>query len=158
MDLPTAAHHFLQCRRIAVAGVSRKGNTPGNHVFRKLRQAGYEVFPVNPHTDQVEGRPCYPSLSDIPGGVEAVVICTPPSAAESLVIQAHRCGARWVWMHRSLGQGSVEESAVAKARELGLNVIPGSCPMMFCPPVDLPHRCLRWFLRVTGKQAIPQTA
>jgi predicted CoA-binding protein len=158
MNLESAANEFLQCRRIAVAGVSRNGDTAGNHVYRKLRKAGYHVFAVNPNSDELEGDPCYHDVAAIPGGVEAVVICTAPSAAESVVRHAHQAGAKWVWMHRSLGQGSVDATAVKTALALGLNIIPGSCPMMFCTPVDLPHRCLRWFLRVTGRQASPQPA
>jgi len=58
-------------------------------------------------------------------------------------------------MHRSFGQGSVDDEAVKSGQELGLTVIPGSCPMMFCEPVDIAHKCMRWFLRVSGKEAKP---
>jgi predicted CoA-binding protein len=40
---------FLKGRRIAVASVSRKGDSAANAIFRKLRDARYEVFPVNPN-------------------------------------------------------------------------------------------------------------
>ncbi len=35
-------------------------------------------------------------------------------------------------------------------RSAGISVIPGACPMMFCEPVGLGHRCIRWILRLTG--------
>jgi len=40
---------------------------------------------------------------------------------------------------------------VKSAKELGLNIIPGGCPMMFCEPVDIAHKCFRWLFGVTGK-------
>jgi hypothetical protein len=32
-----------------------------------------------------------------------------------------------------------------------LQCIVGGCPLMYCEPVDLPHRCMRWLLRMGGK-------
>ncbi len=53
--LPEGVADFLRGRRIAVAGVSRSGESAANPVYRKLRDCGYEVVPVNPNTSQVEG-------------------------------------------------------------------------------------------------------
>lgn len=155
LTLAQAAQEFLAQKRIAVAGVSRKGDTAANGIYKKLRSAGYEVFPVNPNAVEIEGDKCYPTLASIPGGVDGVVIGTAPGVATQLVRECGTLGIRRVWMHRSFGQGSVDDEAVRLCRELGLSVIPGSCPMMFCEPVDVAHKCLRWFLQVSGKQAKP---
>lgn len=141
---------FLSQKRIAVAGVSRNPREAANLIFRKLDGAGYHVVPVNPRTDDVEGRACYPDLAAIPNGVDGVVIATPPAAAEGLVEQCATLGIRWVWMHRSFGEGSVSPAAVERCRAHGIRVIAGACPMMFCQPVDFGHRCMRWLLGVTG--------
>ena len=45
---------------------------------------------------------------------------------------------------------SVSQAAVKLCVDNGITVIPGGCPMMFCETVDTPHKCMRWFLRVTG--------
>jgi len=153
--LLNAAQDFLSLKRIAVTGVSRKGDTAANVIYKKLRTAGYEVYPVNPNADEVEGDTCYRILSAIPGGVDGVVIGTHPSVTLQLVKECAGLGIKNIWMHRSFGQGSVDDEAVRLGKELGLTVIPGSCPMMFCEPVDVAHKCLRWFLRVSGKEAKP---
>jgi len=147
--LDEAVRLFLDQKRIAVAGVSRSGGQPANAIYKKLRGAGYEVFAVNPAATEVEGGPCYPNLGAIPGGVEAVVIATPPAAAEGLVRESADLGVGHVWMHRSFGQGSVSASAATLGREKGLSVIDGACPMMYVNP-DVGHRCIRWILKVTG--------
>ena len=153
--LQQAAKDFLTLKRLAVAGVSRKGDVAANAVYKKLRKTGYEVFAMNPNADEVEGDPCYHSLSSIPGGVDGVVIATHPSVTLQLVKECGELGIKHIWMHRSFGQGSVDDEAVKLGKELGLTVIPGSCPMMFCEPVDIAHKCMRWFLRVGGKEAKP---
>lgn len=148
--LKEAAADFLAQKRIAVAGVSRSGDVAANTVYRKLRSAGYQVFAVNPNADEVEGDPCYPNLKSIPGGVEAVVIATAPEVTPSVVRDCAEQGIPRVWMHRSFGTGSVSKEAADFCRENNITVIAGGCPMMFCPPVDFGHRCMRWILSVTG--------
>lgn len=151
--LKEAAEEFLSHKRIAVAGISRKGDTAGNIIYKKLRDTGYEVFAVNPNADEVEGDKCYPNLKSIDGGVEAVVIATHPKVTENVVRECADLGIRRVWMHRAFGQGSIDDKAIELCHSLGISVIPGSCPMMFCEPVDTGHKCIRWFLKVSGKEA-----
>ena len=157
VKLEEAVREFLACERVAVAGVSRTDiNEAANVIYRKLRDGGYVVYPVNPRATRVEGDDCYTSLADIPGGIDAAVVVTHPDATPEVVRQCVDLGVRHVWMHRSFGQGSVSQEAVALCEENGIRVIPGGCPMMFLAPVDLGHRCMRWFLGLTGK--LPRAA
>lgn len=155
-DLGQAVQDFLSRKRLAVAGVSRDGNLPANLIFRKLRDAGYEVFPVNPSASEVEGVPCFPDLASVPADLEGVVVATPPGAAEGVVQECVALGIPMVWMHRSIGPGSVSSAAVELCRREGIAVIPGACPMMYVQPVDLAHRCFRWALGGIGKLPKPE--
>lgn len=150
-DSAQAVEDFLAQKHLAVAGVSRDGNLPANLIFRKLKAGGYQVYPVNPRASEVEGVPCFPDLTSIPAEIQGVVIATPPQAGEAIVSECVKLGIPRVWMHRSFGQGSVSEAAVDLCRAEGISVIPGACPMMYVEPVDLGHKCIRWFLGVTGK-------
>ena len=93
----------------------------------------------------------YPDLSSIPGGVEAVVIATRPEHAEATVREAANLGMTKVWMHRSMGAGSVSPPAVSLGRELGMVVIDGGCPLMFGPTADGGHKVMCALLKLTGK-------
>lgn len=148
--LKEAVDEFLSQDRFAVAGVSRSGNEAANAIYRKLKGAGFTVFPTNPSTDEVEGDPCYPDLKSIPDGVNGVVIATHPKVALTIVEECSELGINHVWFHRSFGQGSVTEEALTFCRENNMKVIPAGCPMMFVEKVDIGHRCMRWFLGVTG--------
>jgi uncharacterized protein len=146
--LPDSVADFLQGKRIAVAGVSRSGKEAANAVFRKLRGSGYETFPVNPATQEVESVRCFPDLVSIPGSVDGLVIVTHPKVSIELVRQCADRGIRRVWFHRSFGQGSVSEEAVRECQARGIHCIVGGCPLMYCEPVDGAHRCFRWWLRL----------
>ena len=141
-----AAAEFLAYKRIAVTGVSRKPKEHGsNTVFKRLRDRGYNVFAVNPNADTVEGTRSYHNLRSIPGGVDAVVIATAPDKAEGTMRECAELGIKYVWMHRSYGQGSVDGAATAYGRQHGITVIDGGCPLMFGPTSDFGHKILRLF-------------
>lgn len=147
-----AAAEFLAKKRVAVTGVSRTaGNHGGNIVYQRLRERGYDVFPVNPNAETVEGDVCYHDLRSIPGGVEAVVIGTRPSTAEQTMRECDELGITHVWMHRSFGAGSVSTQATEYGRAHGITVIDGGCPLMFPPTSDPGHRVMRAVGTLTGQ-------
>jgi predicted CoA-binding protein len=152
LSVKEAAAEFLAQKRIAVTGVSRNPHGHGsNAVYQRLRQRGYEVFPVNPNADTVEGDRCFHDLRSIPGGVDAVVIATRPETAEATMRECADLGIKHVWMHRSFGNGSVSQAAAAWGRERGIRVIDGGCPLMFGPTADPGHKVMRLVFTLTGK-------
>ena len=155
MKIAKAAQEFLATQRIAVTGVSR---TPANHgsnvVYRRLRERGYDVYAVNPQAEAVEGDRCFAALSDIPGGVDAVVIGTRPEHAEDTMEECIALGVPQVWMHRAFGAGSVDPVAAELGRAHGITVIDGGCPCMFAPTADGAHRLIRGMCSLTG--AVPR--
>ena len=152
MKISAAASKFLTKRRVAVTGVSRTPRDHGaNIVYRRLRERGYQVFAVNPNAEKVEGDRAYHDLAAIPGGVEAVVIATRPSTAESTMRECAELGIKHVWMHRSLGGGSVSAAAAEYGRAHGIDVIDGGCPLMFDPTADVGHKVMRVVGALTGR-------
>ena len=149
--IKAAATEFLAHKRVAVTGVSRRPKDHGsNVVYRRLRDRGYQVFAVNPNTDEVEGDRCYPDLRSIPGGVDAVVIATTPEIAEQTMRECAELGIKHVWMHRGPGTGSVSQAAADYGRQQGIAVIDGGCPCMFGPAADAGHKAMRIIYTLTG--------
>ena len=148
LTMQEAASEFLAFKRIAVTGVSRSAKDHGaNTVFKRLRDRGYDVFAVNPNTDEVEGAHCYHDLKSIPSGVDAVVIATAPHRAEGTMRECDELGIKHVWMHRGPGAGSVSAAATTYGREHGITVIDGGCPLMFEPTADFGHKVMRAIYR-----------
>jgi uncharacterized protein len=154
LPMQEAVKDFLGQKRIAVVGVSRGGDLPANAIYKKLREQGYTVFAVNPNATTVEGDPSYPNLAAIPDGVDAVMAAATPAVTEQVMRDCAELGIKRVWIHQSLDGGSFSQAAFDYGQAQGLQIIPGACPMMYCEPVDFGHRCMRWFLGVTGK--LPQ--
>ncbi len=149
--IPESVAQFLASQRIAVAGVSRDSNQPANAIFRRLRETGHDVVPVNPNAATLEGVACFPDIASVPGPLDAVMMAAHPSVGAQLVRQAAERGVRRVWFHRSIGAGSVAADAVAEAKRLGIEPLVGGCPLMYCGKVDPFHRCLCAILRWRGR-------
>ena len=149
--IPEPVTEFLRGGRLAVAGVSRDPVQAANAVYRKLRDAGQEVVPINPNVSEVEGVRCYPDLGAVPERIDGLVIATHPAVSLQLVRQCAAQGVGHVWFHRSFGDGSVSQAAVRECEGRGIKCIVGGCPLMYCDPVDFGHRCMRWWLRLSGR-------
>jgi uncharacterized protein len=149
--MPQQVAEFLAGERIAVAGVSRDPRQVANAIYRKLRQAGHEVVPLNPGAAEVEGAPCYPTLEAVPGRVDRLMVAAHPRVGVELVRQAAARGVGQVWFHRLVGQGSVADDAVRECGARGIGCLVGGCPLMYVEPVDPFHRCARWLLGLRGR-------
>lgn len=146
-----AIQNFLAQKRIAFSGLSRTKESGAGALYLKLRDHNYQVFPLHPEAKTLQGDPCYPSISAIPGGVDGVFIMNSPDLSEKIVDEALQLGIGHVWMHNNtLMESSVSEAAAEKCRQAGVNVITVGFPMMFLEP-DFFHSCMRWFIRATGR-------
>jgi len=117
--------------RLALVGLSTHEQDFSRAVFKELTERGYDVVPVNPKAETIAGRPAYPSVAAIPEPVEWVLVMTPPQAAAAVVAEAHAAGVDHVWLHRGVGRGAVSDEAIGLAREHGLTLVAGECPLMF---------------------------
>ena len=68
----------------------------GNAVVHNLREFGFQgdVYAVNPTAETIEGAVSYPSLDDVPGPVDLVIVVRPAAEALDIVAQATRKRAR----------------------------------------------------------------
>ena len=151
------AEEFLAQKNIAVAGVSIKSNNTANIIYKRLKETGHTVFPVNPNSDIFDGGKCYPDVKSVPLKIDGVVIVTKASNTEKIIKDCVDAGIHRVWMHNVLGNkgsdkkgSSISGKAVQMCRDNNISVIPGGCPMMFCKPVDFWHKCMRGFARLVG--------
>ncbi|MEN9562593.1 MAG: hypothetical protein RIR73_837 [Chloroflexota bacterium] len=79
--------NFLAQKRIAVVGVSDKRETGCNAVYTKFKDAGYQVFAVNPRIASFQGDACYPDLASLPTKPDAVFILANPKVTDTIVSQ-----------------------------------------------------------------------
>lgn len=113
-------------RTIAVVGYSSRPEKAGHYVPAYLQEHGYRILPVNPTLEARPGETIYPDLASIPEPVDLVLLFRRSEAIPPFVNQAIEIGAKAVWMQL----GIVNESAAAKARQAGLDVVMDACMMV----------------------------
>ena len=138
---------FLSQRKLAIVGMSRAKNKFGNAVFKDLKTKGYELFPVHPEADTVEGARCWRDLGSLPEPVGGVIVVVPPPETEKVVEQARAAGITRVWMQ----QGAESPAAVRYCEENGMSVVQQQCVMMHAVPIRSIHLVHRWLAGLFGK-------
>ena len=157
-SMSVVANDFLGQRRIALVGVSRDPRDLSRALFRELRGRGYDVVPVHPVLESVDGVRCARRLQELQPPVDGALLMTPPAATDDVVRDCAETGVRRVWMHRGAGRGSVSPAAVAYCREHGIAVVDGACPFMFLPQAGFVHRAHGFFARLFGHHPAQRTA
>ena len=143
---------FLRKKRIAIWGMEDAKSDPGHLVARKLRKQGIEVIAVNPRFSDDPTHRRASSLTKIEPPVEAVLVHVNRPQTMEAVDDCVAAKIPMVWLHDALSPGAAIPAAIDKLRSAGCTVIPGLCPMFYLRPVDPAHFCLKWMLRLTGKE------
>ncbi|GAB2772256.1 acetate--CoA ligase family protein [Amycolatopsis magusensis] len=138
---------------VAVIGASNEAGKIGNSVMRNLIGGGYagEIYPVNPKSDEVEGRKAYQAIGDVPGEIDVAVFAIPakfvPGALEE-------CGAKGVSAavlipsgFAETGNVELQDQVVEVARRHGIRLLgpniygyyytPSNLCATFCTPYDV---------------------
>ncbi|HEX3499457.1 MAG TPA: CoA-binding protein, partial [Stellaceae bacterium] len=87
---------LLAPRSIAFVGASPRPDTPGNDMLKMIDCAGFtgDVYPINPNYREIEGRPCYASLAEVPGPIDLAVLAVANARLEETLREAIRVGVR----------------------------------------------------------------
>jgi len=142
---------FLNQKRIAVVGVSRKESDFIRRLFRDLGKFGYDVVPVHSEAGEIDGKSCARKVQDIAPPVDGVLVMTGPEATEQVVRDCADAGVTRVWMYRATGRGAVSQKAVDYCEENGIDVVPGECPYMFVQQSGWFHHLHGFLVKLTGK-------
>jgi hypothetical protein len=117
----------------AVVGLSSNRSRAAYGVARVLQRFGKRVVPVHPKAETVHGEHGYPSLDEIPFPVDVVDVFVNSDLAGPVADQAVARGAKAVWFQL----GVVDESACARARASGLDMVMDRCPAIEIPRLEL---------------------
>lgn len=138
--------NFLALRKMAVAGASRNPKKFGGAIFKELKDKGFDLYPINPNAEEIQGIKCYKSVDELPPGVEHLFIVTSKEETESVARAAVNKGIKMVWIQ----QQSDSPEAVKAIEEAGIPLIYKKCMMMFADPVKSVHGFHRFFVKTFG--------
>jgi predicted CoA-binding protein len=118
------AQLLSQTKRVAVVGISDKEDRPSNGVSRWLMAHSHlDLYFVNPALTTVLGKPCYPSLKDVPVDIDMVDIFRKVSDIPAVVDEAIEIDAQSIWIQLGL----VDNASAARAVDAGLDVVMDLC-------------------------------
>jgi len=141
------AKEFLQEKQIAVVGASNNPKKFGYAALQELKLRGFEVFPVHPKEETIQGIPCSSNLSALQGKVTAVWMGVKPDKGADVLRDAAKIGVKKVWIQ----QMSETPELIALGKELGLTLIVGKCILMYAEPVKSFHGFHRFFVKLFGQ-------
>ncbi|MGB2791073.1 MAG: acetate--CoA ligase family protein [Candidatus Moraniibacteriota bacterium] len=81
---------LFEPKSIAIVGASTKVGSVGNDIVKNLVEQKYqgEIYPVNPKTDSLYDRRCYPHLAAIEGEVDCAIIAVPAPIVSTVLREA----------------------------------------------------------------------
>ena len=119
---------------IAIVGASTNRSKFGNRAVRAYARQGYDVYPIHPQAQTVEGLRAYPTIQDVPvPELDRVSFYVPPAVGLQVIGDVAKKQVREVW----LNPGAESPELIAKGQALGLNMV------VACSIVDIgedPHR------------------
>jgi acyl-CoA synthetase (NDP forming) len=134
---------YYKPRSVAVIGASDDKTKMGYAALHNLLQFPGDVYPVNNKRAEIQGVKCYPSVGDIPGPVDMVVITVPAQLVPGIM---EECGKKGVKMAVVITAGfkemneegkALEERMVSIARNYGVRIVGPNCLGLILPPYKL---------------------
>jgi len=128
LSTPSQRRALLErSKSIAMVGASANALRPSYTVFSYLRtQTPYDVAPINPTIETIDGVAAYPSLAAYAterGAPDIVDVFRKPSEVVELAREAIAAGAKAIWFQ----YGVVNDDAIRIADEAGLDVVVDRC-------------------------------
>ncbi len=142
-----AIEKFLQCKNIAIVGMSSKSSKFGNLAYKELSKKDFNLYPIHPKVKKIDNVQCFTNFNDIKDKIGGVLISVPPHKAEKVVSSAYEAGIKNVWLQ----QGAQSDSTIQFCQDNGMNVVYNECILMFAKPVTSFHKFHRWVWKILGK-------
>lgn len=116
-------------KSIAVIGASATPGKIGHTVVLNLIESKYkgEIYPINPSATEILGKKVYPSISDVPGPVDAAVITIPAKFVPQSVEDCGKKNVKGLIIITSgfseVGDKALEEQMVASAHKYNMRIL-----------------------------------
>lgn len=110
----------------AVVGATDNKEKFGYKIYRKLKDFGYKVYPVNPNYNEVDGDKCYRSIKDLPEIPEVIDMVVSPKIGLGTLQEAAELGIKFIWFQ----PGAQSEEPVKYAMDRGIQVVYERCVLI----------------------------
>ena len=146
MNKKQSIEQFLVQKKIAIAGVSGNTKKFGYAIFNELREKGFDICPINPKMDKVDGVKCYSAVRDIPDEYDKLFIVTPKQETDNILKVAAEKGIEHVWVQQMSDTKETKQIAM----DNGIELITKECIFMFAEPVKSIHKFHKVIWKIFG--------
>ena len=114
---------ILSLNKVVVVGMSKNSSKAAHYVPKYLSDNGYDITPVNPTTDEILGKKCYSSISEVDGEIDIVDVFRPSDQVLPVIQEAIKKKPKVIWLQEGI-HNSVAEDLAKKA---GIQVVFNRC-------------------------------
>ncbi len=104
---------------VAIIGASNDRSKYGNKAVRAYLRQGYDVYPVNPKEETIEGLESYASVLDVAVELDRITVYVPPAVGLELLDEIAAKNAKEVWIN----PGADSDAVLRRAAELSLEPV-----------------------------------
>lgn len=112
-------------KTVAVIGMSKNPDKDAYRIPHYLIEHGFNVIPVNPTADEIQGRKSYKKLSEVPDKIDIVDVFRPSEDIPNYVEEVIRTKPKVFWEQLGIHNPEAEEKIAAA----GIKVIYDRCIM-----------------------------
>lgn len=145
--MPSKHEQFWESGSFAFVGNSKAKGFPKISFSTLSKDTSKTVFAVDPTVEEVCGAKTYPDFESLPSKVDAVVLEVPKGETADWVKRAAAAGIKNVWIHMN----RETPEALAAAKETDLNVVTGTCAVMYVKKGPSFHSIHKVMRKLTGK-------
>lgn len=109
----------MNSETVAVVGASTDRTKFGNKAVRAYARQGWQVYPIHPTADSIEGHQAYASLRDLPTQPDRVALYLPPTVGVKILPDVAALAPREFYVN----PGAESPELVEEAGRLGLTPI-----------------------------------
>ena len=114
---------ILSFKKVVVIGMSKHSSKAAHYVPKYLADNGFDVTPVNPTADEILGKKCYDSVSEINEEIEIIDIFRPSDQVLPIIQEAIKKKPKVIWLQEGIHNSEAEELA----RKEGIKVVFNRC-------------------------------
>jgi len=114
---------ILTLKRVAVIGMSKNEHKAAHYVPKYLSENGFSIIPVNPTTDEILGKRCYSTISDINDDVDIIDVFRPSELPPQQEVQAIKKNPTVIWLQEGIHNLEAEKMA----QENGIKIVFNRC-------------------------------
>ena len=140
----TAMRALFHPERVAIVGATPKPGFASAIHRNILRHYQGEVVGITPRYPEVFGSPCYPALTDVPGGVDSAILVVPSQIVMEILAQAEQAGVKALNIITSGFGEQADAEAHARQDEIkrfaertGIRIVGPNCLGLISTPANL---------------------